>query len=373
VTLRLWEHQQDIIDKVDMHKVCALEKDVMYVIQDMEQQGVRIDVSRAEKAMTDLTIIIDRDQKELNRVAGFKINPNPSQTIHDLFKPVYASQKKCWITNDGTRLSSTPKGKAKIDSQALREMKHPAAGMILKLRKMMKCRDTFIRNHVLANLKEDRVYPTINQIHSDEGGTVTGRLSMMRPALQQIPSRDKEILKIMRPLFIPDEGHDWYCADYSQADCRAFVHYTQTPPLIEAYAKDKYSDFHSLTAEITGIPRNPAYAGAPNCFDSETEYLTPTGWKKISEYDGGLVGQYDADTREVTYVKPIEYITGKSTEMIDVRNGDMLLTPNHRVLHYYLGFNNMYCSRTSTIAELFNMSQNYKVRIPTYWLENKSG
>lgn len=72
------------------------------------------------------------------------------------------------------------------------------------------------------------------------------------------------------------------------------------------------------------------------CVDSETEYLSPTGWVKISEYAGGQVAQYHPDSREIEFVDPIEYIKKPCATMIRfVGNGfDQLLSPEHRVLIY---------------------------------------
>jgi DNA polymerase I-like protein with 3'-5' exonuclease and polymerase domains len=269
LTLDLWEVQEKIIDRVSMHKVTELERDVMYVVQTMEAQGIRIDEKLVDIQIKKLNKIIPVKQQELNSFAKMIINPNPSKSIHDLFQPKWNAQEKCFITNDGTRIGTTQKGNPSIDSKALRAMTHPAAKMILDIRKLMKCRDTFLTKHIQNRLIKGRVFPTINQCKSDKGdagvqGTVTGRLSYTEPALQQIPSRDKDIMEIVRKCFLPEEGQLWYRADYSQSDFRAFVHYTESKPLMEAYAKDPKTDFHQLTADVTGIPRDPRFAGDSN-------------------------------------------------------------------------------------------------------------
>jgi len=67
------------------------------------------------------------------------------------------------------------------------------AQLVLKIRSDIKTRDTFLGKHVLEHAVGGRVYPTINQSKGEDGGTGTGRLSYSAPALQQIPSRRKEI------------------------------------------------------------------------------------------------------------------------------------------------------------------------------------
>jgi len=262
-TLELWEAQEKIINKVNMHQVCGLERDVMYPVQDMERRGVRVDIDAAEQKVYELDRIVDRERTELDKIAGFPINPNPSGSIHRLFNPKQ-NKHGTWIACDGTHLGSTKKGKASIDAEALRNMKHPAAEKILTVRQLMKCRDTFIQGHILNSEENGRVYPNINQCKSDAGGTVTGRLSITKPPLQAIPKRDKKTASMVRPLFIPEEGQQWYRADYSQADARGFTHYTQSPPLLAAYEKDPRTDFHGLVASLTNLPRSAPYSGGAN-------------------------------------------------------------------------------------------------------------
>lgn len=71
------------------------------------------------------------------------------------------------------------------------------------------------------------------------------------------------------------------------------------------------------------------------CVDSETEYLSPTGWVKISEYTGGEVAQYHPDSRGIEFVEPLEYIKKPCTQMIrfkTARGVDQLLSPEHRMV-----------------------------------------
>ena len=71
------------------------------------------------------------------------------------------------------------------------------------------------------------------------------------------------------------------------------------------------------------------------CVDSETEYLSPTGWIKISEYTGGQVAQYRPSTGKAEFVEPTEYVKLPCPMMIKIKTKygiDQLLSPEHRVL-----------------------------------------
>ena len=75
----------------------------------------------------------------------------------------------------------------------------------------------------------------------------------------------------------------------------------------------------------------------PGCVDSDTEYLTPTGWRKISEYDGGVVGQFDPFTDFVSFVEPLKYVKEPCAEMVRIKTKyglDQLLSSGHKVLLY---------------------------------------
>lgn len=71
------------------------------------------------------------------------------------------------------------------------------------------------------------------------------------------------------------------------------------------------------------------------CVDSETEYLSENGWKKISEYDGGRVGQLN-DNLELEMVKPVRYIDTYHDEVYEIsteKTTNMVLSGNHNVLY----------------------------------------
>jgi len=148
----------------------------------------------------------------------------------------------------------------------MREIKHPLAAKILDLRKSIKLRDTFIRGHVIGSADGDGyVHTSFNQARNDaDAGTVTGRLSSTGPALQQITKRDKNNARILRAMFLPDPGDMWLCEDYSQVDFRCAAHLQNDPGVLAAYAENPSLDYHQIVSDMTGIPRNPPYAGAPN-------------------------------------------------------------------------------------------------------------
>lgn len=264
LALRLWQAQEKIIDTSGLTQVWNLEQRLFPHVIDMEQRGIRVDPDAAERQIQALTLKINDLQAQLNATAGFTVNPNPSGSIHRLFEP-YQSDGK-WYAIDGTPLLTTGAGRPSLGADALKAIKHPAAPMVLKLRKLLKARDTFIRGHILGHMTPDGyVHPNINQTKGDEtGGTGTGRLSYTDPALQQIPARDKEIAALIRPIFLPDEDQQWSYGDLDQHELRIFHHFVNNPKIVAAYAADPDTDGHTAVAELTGLPRNAPEAGGAN-------------------------------------------------------------------------------------------------------------
>jgi DNA polymerase I-like protein with 3'-5' exonuclease and polymerase domains len=111
------------------------------------------------------------------------------------------------------------------------------------------------------NERTKRIHAQIHQLRSDDYGTVSGRFSYSHPNLQQIPTRDPEIGKPLRNLFLPEAGESWIGADYSSQESRILMHYVvkrglgEGHPLVVAYQQDPGADFHQLVAEQLGVSR----------------------------------------------------------------------------------------------------------------------
>lgn len=262
--IKLWEWQNPVLDDQELRRVEALEMRLLPAVIAMEHGGVRVDVEQAQTAVEKLSKAIKTLRYQLDSLAGFPVNPNPSNSIKELFKPTQ-NENGDWVVVDGTVVGKTESGAPSLDAAALRSMKHPAAAMILQCRKLIKTKDTFLMGHVLGHHHDGVVHANINQTKSDNDlGTGTGRFSINDPALQQIHKRDVDIAAIVRAVFLPDHGRVWVCNDWAQMDFRMFAHYAKNPQVLEMYAKDPNTDFHKLAAGLTGLPRSPRFAGDAN-------------------------------------------------------------------------------------------------------------
>lgn len=264
--IKIYEKHQAEIVRQELYEVVRLERDLLPVLADMSWGGVRVNIEAAHAAIPALNEKEHTLQKEIDEIAGTKFNVNSTPQIRDFFKPEPVNKFQ-WRLIDGTLVGPTKSGGGpSLDQNALREIKHPLAKKIMDLRKTIKLRDTFIMGHVIGSADQDGyVHTTFNQTRSDaDAGTVTGRLSSTDPALQQITKRDKDNARILRALFLADDGEEWLCADYSQVDFRCAAHLQNDPNVIQAYQDTPELDYHQVVSDMTNIPRNPPYAGAPN-------------------------------------------------------------------------------------------------------------
>lgn len=282
----LWQWQAAEIERQGIQKICDFERSVMPPIIETEMAGIRVDTDAAERAVKDLTQVINDQSMQLFQLAGGKaFNINSPTDVAKVFKPKQGSDGR-WYTAEGHQLPSTPGGKPSFSADSLRELNSPIAKAIVDIRSMIKTRDTFLSGHVLANAINGRVYPSIHQTKGEDGGTGTGRFSYSGPAMQQIPSRNKAVAAIVKPVFLPDEGQVWVDADMHSFEVRVFAHLVNNQTIIKAYENDPHVDFHALTASLTGLPRNAEYSGQANAKQLNLSMIFNSGNGAIAEKMG---------------------------------------------------------------------------------------
>lgn len=286
LTLRLWEWQEEEIKRQGIEKICEFERRVFVPLLKAETRGVRVDLKAAEKAMAKLTLVIDESQRELDSLIGASINVNSPKQIREVFRPEKTAAGD-WIADNGHGLAKTDSGNPSLDAEALRGMENDRrAQLILEIRSTIKTRDTFLGGHVLGHAVGDRVYPNINQNKGEDGGTGSGRLSYTDPALQQIPSRNKKVSRIVKPVFLPEEGCQWMSLDANSYEVRTFGHLVNNPDINAAYAADETLDLHAYVAGLTNLPRNASYSGQANAKQLNLSMIFNSGNGAIADKMG---------------------------------------------------------------------------------------
>lgn len=254
--LLIWQKQQEELYLEDLMPVHEMEMDLLKVVVEMERGGVRVDVDKAAVAIGQLKKEIRKSQKALDRLVGKPINVNSAPQVKVLMG-VHKDDNGQWRTKDGVLLEPTESGNSgSLKTEKLYQSQLPEARLIAEIRAMMKAQG-MLETHVIGSNHKGYVHASINQTRTEEGdGTYTGRFSITDPALQQIHKRNKKMAAIVRACFIPDEGCEWGCFDWSQKDFRVFAHYVNDPAINAIFANNPAADFHTLVADITGLPRD---------------------------------------------------------------------------------------------------------------------
>ena len=258
LALELWNYMSVEVGKEGLWDIVNLELELLPCLVDMTFRGVRVDMDRAERTRDQLLKREKAVLAEIKRQAGFGVEIWAAQSLSRAFD------------NIGIQYPTTEKGAPSFTKNYLNEQNHPFAKLIVEARNLNKTSGTFINNILKYCNKDGRIHGHINQNRSDQGGTVSGRLSMNNPNLQQIPARDPQLGPMIRSLFLPEEGEQWAAIDFSQQEPRILVHYahvygkTRGIPLqgakefVQRYNEDPNTDFHSMVAEMAGIGRKQA-------------------------------------------------------------------------------------------------------------------
>ena len=251
LTLKLWNYFKVELENQNLWNVFELEMEVLPLILEMKRKGVRVDLEKAERIKKELISKEKKLVKQIQKESGVEeIQLWAARSLAKVF--------------DALKLSylQTPTGQPSFTKAFLENHTHPVASMIREARELNKSHSTFI-DSILKHEHNGRIHAEIRQLKGESGGTVTGRLSMSNPNLQQVPARNKNIGPLIRSLFLPEEGELWCSADFSQQEPRILTHYSDLSKydgaevIAEAY-RDGDADFHQEVANLVDIDRKTA-------------------------------------------------------------------------------------------------------------------
>lgn len=266
LALRLYLYQEEEIKRQGLEEIVAFEKRLFPVLARRAMAGIRVSAEAAEQAVDRLGQVIEQEQAKFENMIGIKgFNVNSGPQVKELFDPV--KKDGIWVSRlTGDELGTTKSGNPSINAEILNGIDNPIAESIVEIRSLIKTRDTFLQGHVLGHMVGDRVYPTINQTKGETGGTGTGRLSYQDPAMQQIPSRNKDVARIVKTCFLPEVGQKWLSTDMNSFEVRVFAHLVSlyNPALLRIYERNPKTDFHQYVADLMGVPRDATRQGQAN-------------------------------------------------------------------------------------------------------------
>lgn len=229
-----------------------IEMPLVYVLADMEKEGVRAEKAELEAYGAQLTGRISELETSIYEKAGETFNINsPKQLGVILFEKLQMPNGKKTKTGYSTA----------ADVLERLAPDYPIVSEILEYRQLTKLKSTYADGLALCIAPDGRIHSTFNQTI-----TATGRISSTEPNLQNIPIR-MELGRLIRKVFVPKEGYVFIDADYSQIELRVLAHMSGDQNLIAAYQHAE--DIHRITAsqvfhtpleEVTDLQRRNAKA-----------------------------------------------------------------------------------------------------------------
>ncbi len=218
-----------------------VEMPLMYVLSDMEKEGIAIDAKGLEEYSKELGVTLDRLDKEITEAAGMSFNiDSPKQLGEVLFDHLKISSKA----------KKTKTGQYATSEDILQGLKHahPIVPLILEYRQLRKLKNTYV--DPLPELRD----PVDGRIHTSYMQTVaaTGRLSSNNPNLQNIPIRTEKGREIRKAFIARNDDYVLMAADYSQIELRIIAALSHDKNMIDAFKHG--FDIHAATAaKVFGV------------------------------------------------------------------------------------------------------------------------
>jgi len=240
--IRIWRCQREVLTKEGLWDVFDLEAALAPMLIDMKALGVRVDMDSVDRVQTQAAAKMVSLQKEIDQLAGVPISIYESSCLEEAFQRLDIPY--------GRTEAGNPSFTSAILEQSSFGMK------INELKQTTKIHDVFLENYINKYVVRDRIHPAFNQLKGDDYGTVTGRFSSSQPNLQNIPNDP-----MIRSLYIPEDGENWYKLDYNSVEYRLALHFARGPAadlMVQRYLDDPNFDAHQMTADDIGITRKQA-------------------------------------------------------------------------------------------------------------------
>ncbi|MET4138514.1 DNA polymerase I [Pedobacter sp. UYP1] len=242
VTLQLAHVFRPILKDLNAEELITnIENPLVYVLADMEKEGVRIDMETLISYSKDLEVDIRRFEQSVYDKAGVVFNlASPKQLGEVLFDKLQLDPKA----------KKTKTGQYQTGEDVLSALAHKSDIVkdILDFRQLQKLKSTYVDAlPLLVNPKTGRVHTSYNQAVA-----ATGRLSSNNPNLQNIPIRTERGREVRKAFIARDADHLLLSADYSQIELRIIADISKEENMLDAFSKG--IDIHTATAaKVYGI------------------------------------------------------------------------------------------------------------------------
>jgi len=217
-----------------------IEMPLISVLATMERNGVKLDLEDLKSITVNLRDDILALEKEIYTLAGTEFNISSPKQLGDI---LFIRLK----LDDKARVTKTKQFVTNEEILQRLTSKHPIVDKVLEYRGLRKLLSTYVEAlPLLVDRKTGRIHTSYNQAVA-----ATGRLSSNNPNLQNIPVKDARGREI-RKAFVPEKGHIFLSADYSQIELRLMAHLSKDKSMIADFLSG--NDIHAATAaKIFGV------------------------------------------------------------------------------------------------------------------------
>jgi DNA polymerase-1 len=217
-----------------------IEMPLIRVLAAMERSGVKLNLEDLKFITINLREDIISLEKEIYSLAGTEFNISSPKQLGDI---LFIRLK----LDDNARITKTKQFITNEEILQRLTSKHPIINKVLEYRGLKKLLSTYVEAlPLLVDKKTGRIHTSFNQAVAS-----TGRLSSNNPNLQNIPVRDARGREI-RKAFVPENGHIFFSADYSQIELRLMAHLSKDISMIADFLSG--NDIHAATAaKIFGV------------------------------------------------------------------------------------------------------------------------
>lgn len=232
LAVRLWEHHWPEVERT-APRAYDIELSVGWIADRMERRGVMVDREYTTDKRREFAELYENLAKRGFEEFGVSLG-SPQQVVDVLVR-------------DEVPLWKRTQGGWSLDKFALEGIRHPLVHLLQEYKRVEKLDSTYLRRFLEYSEHDGRVHPNINTLgfkeeqgrNAGDFGVVTGRMSMSRPNLQQLPRVDESdpLSIVVRNCIVSEPGSTFVMFDFDQVELRIMAHLTQDPGLFEAFAQ----------------------------------------------------------------------------------------------------------------------------------------
>jgi DNA polymerase-1 len=240
LTVRLWDFHWPTVERTALHAY-DIELSVGWIADSMERKGVLVDREYTTDKRREFAELYESLAKR--GIDEFGVSLGSSQQIVDV------------LLRDNVPLWKQTRAGWSLDKFALEGIRHPLVQLLQEYKRVEKLDSTYLRRFLEYSERDGRVHPNINTLGFKEQdvsafGVVTGRMSMSKPNLQQLPRVDESdpLSIIVRNCVVSAPGSTFVMFDFDQIELRIMAHLTKDPGLADAFLQP--GDFFTYMTRV---------------------------------------------------------------------------------------------------------------------------